>query len=828
MKNIQKRKIWLAIWSLMSIIIIFLSGQSVSAALTDTTDLNVLKTAPTGIGIGGFMSNTAPTVPDSTDIYTTNSAQILDRSGNNTANGNIIALASGKNTYGSIWSNNASFDINKPQTVSAWLYFGSGDGSQEINSEGIAFVLQNDSKGIGALGAGLEGLGVYGYDASKLGIITTTAANPSYIQKTAIQNSVALEFDTANSSFYSPNKPINNNGISYPPSLADSLKLPIYYSLDGYDTQGGKAVPSSVNLPGTLKIGAGGSLGHIALAYPGYANTYQSIDLTSNDATKNAYSTWTEGYAMVHVNPQSAYLIDGKDENGNDFTWHHVTITWTPAPSGSTTGTLSYALNDKNMDYSDNTSTSSDTKIITDSIPVDTTKLNSSDGKVRWGFTAANGSSSSVASKLVDLDSIPDSLYADADSDIIDTTLNDKTITDASTDKTVANGDSLKINYYLKYISGNEDWKDIAAKINIPSNVTVTPDSNNNVATITYSDGSTENITASELSDGKLAHTLAKAIGTSSSAGKSATITINAKAVNTTSSNINVAKAVATFNGSNEISSTNSPAFTILATPSYTLDLSNQNSNSEIDLLYKQDNAVLDLPTTLKYSDNHSFGSDTTSTNIVYKITVDGKTYTVGSNATGTSFNQTIDLRSLMDDDTAFWNLFAVGTTNQVTVKAIDPTNGLVSNTITYNVVTKQNKALSMTVSTDLSFQTTNTGNNQKYLSRTSDFELDVTSLREPWKLEVATNGLFLNGQTLNNNMDLVYKANSSSAAQTLTSSPTLIDQDSTINQTATTTDIADDWTQNTGLLVQQSGVSLAGQYTGLLNWTLEDSLVNN
>ncbi|MFH5810768.1 hypothetical protein [Companilactobacillus sp. FL22-1] len=47
-----------------------------------------------------------------------------------------------------------------------------------------------------------------------------------------------------------------------------------------------------------------------------------------------------------------------------------------------------------------------------------------------------------------------------------------------------------------------------------------------------------------------------------------------------------------------------------------------------------------------------------------------------------------------------------------MTVKAIDPTNGLVSNTISYNVVTKQNKALSMTVSTALSFQTTNTGNN--------------------------------------------------------------------------------------------------------------------
>lgn len=153
----------------------------VSASLTDSTDLSVLKAAPSGISVDKYMSNSAPSVSEKGDIYTTNSAQTLDTSGNNSINGNIIALASGKNTYGSIWSNDKTFDINKEQTISAWLYFGSGDGSQDVNSEGIAFVLQNDDKGIAALGAGLEGLGVYGYDASQFTIVSGTAASQSYI-----------------------------------------------------------------------------------------------------------------------------------------------------------------------------------------------------------------------------------------------------------------------------------------------------------------------------------------------------------------------------------------------------------------------------------------------------------------------------------------------------------------------------------------------------------------------------------------------------------------------------------------------------------------------
>ena len=828
----MKKHTWKNLWAglaLISIFIIFLFQTTrVSAALTSSTDLSVLKDAPTGIAVKDYMSNSAPTAVDKKDIYTTNSAQIVDNTGANSDNGNIIALASGNNTYGSMWSTDQTFDINKPQTISAWLYFGSGDGSQEINSEGIAFVLQNDSHGIGALGAGLESMGVYGYDASQYSMKTGETADQSYIQKTAIQNSIALEFDSANNSFYTPSKPINNNGLAFQPTFLQ-IVAGAYFSLDGYDTQLGTKPSSSLGFSSDATYGAKGTYGHIALTYPSDANSYQTTDLTANTTTYAAYEPYTEGYVLIHNSAQPAYLIDGEDENGNDFRWHHVTITWTPPAANSTTGTLSYAYNDKNMDYSDNTSTNQYVQETTKSISVDTTKLNSTDGKVRWGFTAANGPSSSVSTKLVALDSIPDLLYADADTSIVDTTLNDKTITDESTDNTVANGDALKLNYTLNYISGNEDWKDIAAKIKIPSNVTVTPDDSGNVATITYGDGSTESVSQDELKDSTLQHTLAKMIGTTSSAaGKTAKITINATAVNTTSANINVKKAVATFTGSNEISTTNSPAFTILATPKYTLNLKNANSNDEIDLLYKQDNATLNLPTTLNYSDDHSFGDTSTNTNITYQITAGNKTYTVGANATGTSFDQTIDLKSLIDDDTTFWNLFSENSTNKVTVKAIDPTNGLVSNTITYNVVTKPNKSLSMTVSNNLAFKDVNYGDNTEYLQRKNDFTLSITSLREPWQLNVTTDGLYLDGKTLNTNMALVYKKNTDSNYETLGSSPTVIAQDTSSSETSSTTDITDDWTNSTGILLKQLGISTAGSYTGTLTWTASDSLTNN
>lgn len=824
MKN-KFNKLLMVISILLSIIyVISINITKVSAALTSSTDLAVLKQAPDGIGLGSYMSNSAPTAYDSKDIYTTNSAQIVDHSGANSFSGNIISLASGKNTYGSMWSTDKTFDINKKQTISAWLYFGDGtENSDAINSEGIAFVLQNDSHNTGALGAGLEGMGVYGYDASQYTLISGSPATQSYIKNTAIQNSVALEFDSAKNNFYTPGKPLNNNGTAFNPPFGG---LGTYFSLDGYDTQLGKSVPSTLGFGDDATYGAGGSLGHIALTYPGYANTYQSTDL-SNAATnvQNAYSPFTTGFVMVHNGSTSATLIDDFDTNKTTIYWHHVTISWTPAASGSTNATLTYTFNDRYVDGRENPNTTNNNfKKFSKSISVDTSKLNTTDGKVRWGFTAANGPDTNVSTKLVALDSIPDTLYSDADASITDTTLGDKKITDDSTDNTVSNGDSLKLNYNLTYVEGNQDWKDIATNIKIPDNVTLVPDSSGNVATITYADGSTENISQSELTSGYLKHTLAKSL---SSSNASAKITVNAKVnSSSTTANTTVKAAAATFTGSNSIATTSSPKFVILAEPTYTLKLSNTAATDDLELLYKQDNATLNLPTALSYSDNHSFGDSSSNTNVIYEITAGDKTYTVGASATGTSFDQTIDLKSLMDD-TTFWNLFTVGSTNKVTIKAIDQANGLVSNTVTYNVSTKQNKSLSMTVSNNLAFKDVNYGDTTEYLQRKNDFDLSVTSLRSPWQLNVTTNGLYLNGKNLNNDMALVFKKNTDSNYETLGASPTVIDQNNTSYDTSNTDNVSDDWTSNTGILLKQLGISPAGSYTGTLTWTVSDSIVN-
>ena len=830
-QSIMKKKMRMNLWGLFLILIsIFIlinyNTNNVSASLTDSTDLAVLKDAPDGIGISSYMSNSAPTVYDSKDIYNTNSAQIVDHSGANTSSGNVISLASAHNTYGSMWSTKKSFDITKEQTISAWLYFGDGTGDTDaINSEGIAFVLQNDSHGIGALGAGLEGMGVYGYDASLYNLIDGYASSQSYIQNTAIKNSVALEFDTSKNNFYDKsNKPINNKGINFFPTAAQTI-TGVYYSLNGYDTQLGTSTSNltALGFPSTAKYGADGSYGHIALTYPGLTDTYQPTDLTLNTTTQNIYSPFTKGFVMVHVDPKAADLSDETDSSGKTVYWHHVTIKWHPATDGSTTAHLEYNFNDLNQDGTANSEEQSET------IPVDTTKLNTTDNMVRWGFTAANGPSTSVASKLVALDSTPDTLYASADSSIVDTTLANKTITTDSTDKTVSSGDSLNLNYNLKYEHGNEDWKQIAAKIKIPDHLTTQADSSGNIGYITYNDANKtkESFTADELQSGYVAHTLAKTLGTTSSAiSTQANITIYAKA-DTVTTDTTVAAAPATFTGSNEITDTNSPTFKITAPASYTLKLTNTNASSDIDLLYKSDNASLDLPTEINYSDNHSFGDSATNTNITYKITAGGKTYTVAANATGTTFDQTIDLKSVIDNDTDFWNLFTENSTNKVTVTAIDQANGLVSNTLTYNVNTKQNKSLSLTVSNNLSFKDVNYGDDSQYLTRKKDFDLSVTSLREPWQLNVTTDGLYLDGKTLNNNMALVYKESSDSTYQTLSSTPTLIDKDTTSHSNSYTDNISDDWKKNTGLLLEQLGTSQAGTYTGTLTWEVSDVLGN-
>src|SRR5699024_3821774 len=110
----------------------------------------------------------------------------------------------------------------KKQTLSMWLYFGSVKDPRGI-PDGMAFVLQNDDRGANAISKlngkvnNGETLGVWGSDGNK--DVTNTDAGyggVTPIQKQAIQNSVAIEFDTETNHYGDKKSPklwntFNNN-----------------------------------------------------------------------------------------------------------------------------------------------------------------------------------------------------------------------------------------------------------------------------------------------------------------------------------------------------------------------------------------------------------------------------------------------------------------------------------------------------------------------------------------------------------------------------------------------------------------------------------------
>ncbi|MFC6322631.1 hypothetical protein [Companilactobacillus baiquanensis] len=817
MRNIRKLSLWGFIFLMSIFSTLIINNNSAFAALTSSTDLAVLKDAPTGLAVSSYMSNAKPVSPDGITgyPYTTNSAQIVDHSGSNTPDGNVISLANGNGTYGSIWSTDQTFDINKPQTISAWLYFGSGEGSEDVNSEGIAFVLQNDKRGVAALGAGLDGMGVYGFDNSTMLVFNSYAKNISYVAGSAIQNSVALEFDTARNNFFGDNnKPIGLSSLGIP--LLGDL-----YSQNGFDTSLGSKPSSSIGIPGNLTYGTGGGFGSIAVTYPSFAGTYYQLPISDMKGASTRYPGFDNGTVMVHSNPTAANLINENKPSGDPVYWHHVTIDWTPA-DGSNMAKLTYTYNDISEEGLENTS--SKKKIVTNDI--DTSKLNTTSGKVRWGFTGANGNTDSAATKLVALDSTPESPYSDASASITDKTLN-KTISNDATDNTVADGDKLSLDYNLSYIRGDDPIQAIAAKIKIPDNVTVTPDANGNIATITYADGKDPvQISSDDLIDESLQYTLAKDLSDTNSSAK---ISIAATANNDTSSDINVKQAAASFTGSNSIALTSSPAFTILAKKDYSLNLST-NSSTDYNLLYKNDNSTWNSDLNLNYSDNAP--SDLASSDIIFNIEVGGHTYTSAQDIDlkgGFPASTNIDFLKVIEgsgDD--IWDIFPLNSTKEVKVTAVDRTNGMVSNTLTYNVTVQPNKSLALKVSDNLAFQDIHFGNRSTYLKRKSDFDLSVTSLREPWQLSVTSNGLYDSNNDLNGNMTLVYRQNDTSDYSPISSTPLVVETNNNSYTTSTTDNISEDWEPDTGLLLKQLEISPAGTYTGTLKWTIADVISNN
>lgn len=731
------------------------SPQVVNAASEDFSD--VINEAPVGLDISKYFDVGKFELNDSEDStaypYQTNSSSVYENASDtsDTKNGKVLVLAKGNSgVTGAAWSNLDSdnyIDITKKQTVSVWLYFGSGDGDDpQQNGEGISLVLQNDARGTSAMGSGYQGLGVLGFDQSEVKSNKTLLSSswspdpttnskintPDNAAKMAVNNSIALDFNSQSNSLISKLWEPILVGHTAASGLVVSSRYD-EYTLNSYGTaKDSVALPtdypeySSIISNTTLgehNLRLGNSAdpyGVISLTYPGKAVTYHQLDLDSlrGDSLLNpngdASNPWTfintgkngKALSTYQVGAKNASLIDGTDADGNPIYWHHLTFTWTPKTSTSP-ATITYKFNDKMPDGSINNGQGSSYNEISETIPVDVSAFgNPTDNKIYWGLTGSNNTDSNVYSKLAVFESIPALATGTAETTIYDVSDDNKAITDSSTDNTVYNGDSLNFDYNLAWDdTSRQNWQSIAADLNLPSDVDYKS------ATITYhgtnGDSTVETIAkSSDLSNNEFKYKLAHDLGTknSNSDYTSADIVVNGTADNQTNSAITVDAEPASFDGSNAIETTSTPKFVI-----------------------------------------------------------DGQ-----------------------------------------------------------NVV---NKILDLEVSLKLNFQSINYGSTKKILGRTNDFDVSVTSLKNPWVLRASTTGLYNGSQPFYGN--LIYKDSATSDPIVLSSTPQTIDEDLTSHTTKTVDDISDDWTSNSGLLLENdtSKENKAGQYTGTLNWTAINSL---
>ncbi|WP_025025190.1 hypothetical protein [Companilactobacillus nodensis] len=151
--RIKKLQIYLGIFVTVLIgLFSVLSKPLETTAATVPSVSDVLKAAPDGMNLNDYFEKPDNYSPGGGT--TSNSAKVVTK-GSSTPT-DLIEMTSGANQICSVWgrmtdSNGKDynyFDVTKDQTFSMWMYF---SGSEGTSSDGMAFVIQNDDRGINAI-----------------------------------------------------------------------------------------------------------------------------------------------------------------------------------------------------------------------------------------------------------------------------------------------------------------------------------------------------------------------------------------------------------------------------------------------------------------------------------------------------------------------------------------------------------------------------------------------------------------------------------------------------------------------------------------------------
>ncbi|WDT65635.1 hypothetical protein NV391_11865 [Companilactobacillus crustorum] len=520
---------------------------------------------------------------------------------------------------------------------------------------------------------------------------------------------------------------------------------------------------------------------HIADNYPGDSASYVKGKLNTPIKLIHNHAI----FKVANATHPDNFLTDDR--------WHHITMTWIPAAdTGTGSPEINMKYNDKALDGTLTTPT------INQNYPIDLSKFNlGTNDKLYWGFTGSTGNS--TENNLVIFESIPAIVEADADSTMFDETSNryiDSATTDDPYRNTVYDGDKVDINYNLTYKTGSQPWNNIEADIKLPSHI----DYDN--ALITYTDKnnktSTEDISElSGMTDNEVKHKLAQQLWKDNIV--SAKITFSGTINNGSDvSDTSVATEHASFDGDDLQKDVMTKPFVIKHIPNIKLSA----DKTSLDAVLNQN---VDLQGTVSYSDSSTVSSSDfevhSRVNNADEMSIDSMT--------SNPFTFTVPADQLKIGK----NTVVLYVENKKTHKT--------SNEITYtiNVAT----SLQLTVAKNSHFRTVQAYPVKRLIKRANDWTIKVIDTRakgSKWQLSAEST-------PVNNKWQggIVYLNTPKSTTQSLTDTPVTIASGTKAD--SETTDVTSDWTDDDGILMDETGLAKAGTYNSTMSWTVIDSTSN-
>ena len=789
-------KIFILISLLATLLIAFPTNNVVILAASDESD--ALKAAPEGLNVGSYFSINDPIRPSVADFnypYMTNSAFV------DSNNENIVVLSQGdknsesttldKGVYGAAWSDmnkDNYIDISKKQKVSVWLYFGAGGNKDKTtNGEGMALVLHNDPRKNGnnqsqALGAAYDALGVLGYDRALVpytnytwGLTTSYDAGQlspsSYTAGTAIQNSISLGFDTE----------LNDTWLGQGMNISTNGPLKYFTSSPSYNLIGTGSGYTEYSLQGFDTVDTLDPFGRkISSDYPGYDDLINQRPLTKYSLRQG--NSGGQGFGVISMTYPGNPLTYGPGA----LRMSNGAYKYFNKNGKATVAVQAYAQSANLINGSDN----ANNPIYWHHVTFNWNPATDASGQpTSDGMPVSGGKPASIDYKFNDI--LPNGsinignnrFYSEiSDSIPVDPTQFKLTNGDTKVYWGLTGANSTNENVYSK-MAIFESIPALAT-VNVTSNIVDNDmlDSSGNKSIITNDDSTTTVPNRTVENNDKL----------------------------TFNYNLNYESDSSRKNWDDIVSKIHLPIkdvnFTDPGTITYHTNAGQSNDQTEIESIpldwqLDDENNLNELQHNLA----HSLGTHLDSVNNPNNFT------SADISFNGVAINSTSSPITVNPETAKF--------TGSTAIASSSSPKFLINNDAGIN------KQLELKTSDQLEFNDINYKTTQEFIQRKSQFELDVISLESPWILQVSTKGLFLNSNGQKFNGNLIYKKDENSNIQTLDENLQQIASDSNSYPSSTTTQIAKDWKNNTGILLQpNSSTNQSGKYSGKLTWNLIDA----